>query len=184
MKSVFIGGSRNISRLNADVRTRLDNIIENNLYVLIGDANGADKAVQQYFDEKAYRNVEVFCVGGACRNNVGAWNVRAIPSDSRERDFAFYSAKDRIMTSEATVGFMVWDGKSVGTLLNVFRLLHGDKKAVVYVSPERQFFELKNVRDWGDFVTRCDPTVRRKVEQKAAQETGGDRKPVQTRLAV
>jgi hypothetical protein len=184
MKTVFIGGSRNISRLNADVRTRLDNIIENNLHVLIGDANGADKAVQRYFDEKAYRNVEVFCVGGACRNNLGAWSVRAIHSDSRERDFAFYSAKDRIMTHEANVGFMVWDGKSVGTLLNVFRLLYGDKKAVVYVSPERRFFELRNAHDWEDFVAKRDPTVRRKVEQKAAQETGGDRKPVQARLAI
>jgi hypothetical protein len=184
MKTVFIGGSRNISRLNTDVLTRLDNVIENNLHVLIGDANGADKAVQRYFYEKAYRNVEVFCVGGACRNNVGMWNVRAIHSESRERDFAFYSAKDRIMTHEADVGLMVWDGKSAGTLLNVFRLLHDGKKVVVYVSPERQFFELRNTRDWEGFAARCDPTARRKVEQKAAQEIGDGRKPVQTRLAV
>jgi len=184
MKAVFLGGSRNISRLNADVQSRLDNIIEKNLHVLIGDANGADKAMQRYFEAKAYRNVEVFCVGGSCRNNLGEWSVRTVHSDSRGRDFAFYSAKDRIMTREADVGFMVWDGKSAGTLLNVFRLLHSEKKAVVYVSHERRFFELKHADDWKDFVARCDPNVRRKVEQKAALESNEDHKLVQTRLAI
>lgn len=41
MSVVFIGGSRHLSRLNAVIRGRLDNIIERNHAVLIGDANGA-----------------------------------------------------------------------------------------------------------------------------------------------
>ena len=46
MTAVFIGGSRRISRINVDVRARLDRIVENRLPILIGDANGADKAVR------------------------------------------------------------------------------------------------------------------------------------------
>jgi hypothetical protein len=45
---VFIGGSRHITRLEAVGRRRLDRIVEKGLPVVIGDANGADKAVQRY----------------------------------------------------------------------------------------------------------------------------------------
>jgi len=44
---VFIGGSRRIRRLEAEVRRRLDRIVEKGLPVIIGDANGADKAVER-----------------------------------------------------------------------------------------------------------------------------------------
>ena len=44
---VFVGGSRHVSRLNERVRERLDKIIQKRLPILIGDASGADKAVQQ-----------------------------------------------------------------------------------------------------------------------------------------
>jgi hypothetical protein len=41
------------------------------------------------------------------------------------------------MAQEATVGFMLWDGESRGTLLNVLRLVAQEKPVVVYVAPER-----------------------------------------------
>ena len=63
MMKVFIGGSRYVSRLSADVRRRLDNIVEKRLPVLVGDANGADKAVQRYLQSKHYDLVAVFCAG-------------------------------------------------------------------------------------------------------------------------
>lgn len=50
MRKVFIGGSRRVSRLHADVRRRLDRIVEKRLPVLAGDANGADKAHQGPID--------------------------------------------------------------------------------------------------------------------------------------
>jgi hypothetical protein len=71
MIKVFIGGSRGIRRLGPEVRKRLDEIIRKQLFVLVGDANGADKAVQNYLHERGYDRVEVFCTGGHCRNNVG-----------------------------------------------------------------------------------------------------------------
>jgi hypothetical protein len=52
MVSVFVAGSRALSRLNPQLRERLDNIIRQNLTVLIGDANGADKAVQGYLAKR------------------------------------------------------------------------------------------------------------------------------------
>jgi hypothetical protein len=76
MTKVFIGGSRKLSRLNADIRHRLDRIIDGGFAVVVGDANGADKAVQSYLKSKNYDSVEVFCAGKACRNNVGSWPAR------------------------------------------------------------------------------------------------------------
>ena len=57
---------------------------------------------------------------------------------SREKTAEFYSMKDRVMAEEATIGLMMWDGQSVGTLMNVVRLLRLNKKAVVYVVPQEK----------------------------------------------
>jgi hypothetical protein len=174
MTVVFVGGSRRVSRLAPQVRERLDRIIQKGLPVLIGDANGADKAVQHYLHSRGYQNVEVFCAGDACRNNLGNWKRRHVWPNSAEKRFEFYSAKDRLMSRGATVGLMIWDGKSVGTLLNVLRLLKAKKKAVVYDAPQRKFWELRSQLEWQSFSSRCDPELRQKVEHKAALEERAD----------
>lgn len=63
----FVAGSRQLSRLNSDVKHRIDTIIEKGFTILIGDANGADRAVQRFVAEKGYRNVIVHCVRSASR---------------------------------------------------------------------------------------------------------------------
>lgn len=151
MTAVFIAGSRAISRLNAQITERLDNIINRRLSVLVGDANGADKAVQQYFAKCGYRNVTVHCMD-ACRNNVGDWPIRrhTAPSSVR-RDRHYYAIKDVAMASDATCGFMLWDGHSKGTLANILNLINTQKKVLLYVRPSRKFVtlarfdELRNV---------------------------------------
>ena len=74
------------------------------------------------------------------------------------------------MTSEATFGLMIWDGKSIGTLLNVWRLLNNNKKVVVYATPKKQFCELRDFREWEDFISHYGRDLKMKVEQKAALE--------------
>jgi hypothetical protein len=83
MKKVFLSGSRRISSLPAEVRPRLDEMIRRELAILVGDANGADKAIQTYFAKHHYPNVLVFCTAGDCRNNVGDWPVRSRCTASR-----------------------------------------------------------------------------------------------------
>jgi hypothetical protein len=181
MTKVFIGGSRHMARLNVQVRERLDTILNKGFPIIIGDANGADKAVQKYLFGKKYTNVEVFCSDGICRNNVGSWAVRSVPVRSRERTADFYYVKDRAMAEEATVGLMMWDGQSVGTLMNVFRLLKLNKKAVTYAAPQKKFLEFHNEIEWDAFIKHCDVSLRRKVEQRAALEAPVERSaPVQT----
>ena len=180
MTKVFIGGSRHVSRLNEQVRKRLDNIMEQGFPVIIGDANGADKAVQTYLHGKGYSAVQVFCTEGICRNNVGHWPIRSIKAETHDRSAQFYSAKDRVMAQEATVGLMMWDGKSVGTLVNVFRLLALSKNVVIYVVPEKGFRELRSNTEWKAFINSCDSALRHKVEQRATLDAPGRHVPLQT----
>jgi adenine-specific DNA-methyltransferase len=120
--NVFIGGSRAVSKLNAVIRARIDDLIARECTILIGDANGADKAVQQYLDKRQYSQVVVFCME-ECRNNVGAWPVRRIAPPNTRKDFSYYSAKDLAMSEEAKCGVMLWDGSSKGTLQNILTRL-------------------------------------------------------------
>lgn len=85
MSKVFFGGSRNLGRLNPALRTRLRNLITNKHTVLVGDANGVDKAVQSFFAEEGYRNVIIYCMDGECRNNVGNWEIKSINSGGRKK---------------------------------------------------------------------------------------------------
>ena len=57
MTKVFIAGSRHLSRLNADVKLRIDTMIEKGFTILVGDANGAAKVAQRHLAEKVRRNL-------------------------------------------------------------------------------------------------------------------------------
>lgn len=145
VNKVFIGGSRQLTRLNNDVIGHLDRIIESRLPVLIGDANGADKAVQNYLCERNYPNVTVFHSGKKWRNNVGNWKAEQVEPPTRRRDYNYYAAKDRRMADEANYGFAIWDGKSKGTLNQIQRLRNQDKKVLVYAANLKRFLNLSDL---------------------------------------
>jgi hypothetical protein len=147
MKRVFLGGSRKVSRLNDIIRRRLEQLTERRLQIVIGDANGADRAIQRQLAEWAYPNVEVFFVGPAPRNNVGHWPTRQIPTPRGVKGFEFYAIKDREMAEEADGGLMLWDGESRGTLANIENLLREKKPVVLYVSPAHRFLALTSLVD-------------------------------------
>jgi hypothetical protein len=154
--SVFIGGSRAISKLNEVIREQLDNLITKRCAILIGDANGTDNAIQKYFAQKHYVNVTVFCMADHCRNNVGDWPTRPIAAPPKAKGFEYYAAKDAAMAQEAKCGLMLWDGESRGTLNNVLNLLGHGKKVMVYLGPYRSFYKLSNENDLDALLARCD----------------------------
>ncbi len=139
MKKIFFGGSRRLGRLSQQVRERASNMIDEELVVLVGDANGADKAIQKFFAERAYSNVIVFFAGSLCRNNLGNWRTHPVPVQRTERDFQYYAAKDLAMSEEADYGFMIWDGESA---------------------------TFKTPTDAGELLSRVDPTTARTLDKK------------------
>jgi hypothetical protein len=172
MKKVFIGGSRRISRLDAEVTRRIDQMIERELDILIGDANGADKAVQTYLNERQYPNVAVFCTGGQCRNNVAEWPVTSVPAPHHIRDFRFFTAKDAAMAREADVGLMLWDGQSAGTIVNVARMVAANKPVVVYVSLTKDFLTVRSHSDFESLLSLCTPNVRERIDEYVLEHAG------------
>ena len=155
--SVFVAGSRQISRLPAEVKNRIDTMIEKGLQILVGDANGADKAVQQHLAAKSYPNVVVHCMENHCRNNVGHWPTRQISNPRGVRGFAYYSLKDLAMAEVAEYGLMLWDGKSKGTINNIIRLSPANKPVVVYVAPAKNFQTVKSFGDLRGVLAKGDP---------------------------
>jgi hypothetical protein len=174
MTKVFVGGSRRTSRLNEFIRSRIDNIIENGYTILVGDANGVDKSIQRYLFERGYTNVIVFCVENNCRNNIGNWESRQIEVASNKRkDFHYYSAKDVAMARETDYGFMIWDAKSKGTLVNIINLLRENKKTLVYLSPKRSFCTLSTYDDVEELLAKCSATYQHRFEDRIKiSETG------------
>jgi len=157
MTKVFFGGSRKIGRLNAEIRKRVNNVIVNRFFILIGDANGTDKALQKYLVERGYSNVIVYCSGSLCRNNLGHWRTEFVASDRTKKDFQHYVKKDEQMSEEADYGFFLWDGKSKGTLKNILTMVARKKNALVYLSPAREFVTVKSIQDINGLLDRCDP---------------------------
>jgi hypothetical protein len=106
-------------------------MIEKGFQILVGDASGADKAVQRYVADKPYPNVLVHCMKDHCRNNVGNWPTREVAGPRGAKGFEYYSLKDRAMAEAAEYGLMLWDGKSKGA----------------YVAPTKQFRTIKTFDD-------------------------------------
>jgi hypothetical protein len=171
MKTVFIGGSRRLTRINDVIRGRLDAIVEGDLAVIVGDANGADRTVQAFLADRHYPNVTVYHSGRQSRNNVGAWPAKPVEAKSAKKDFAFYAAKDRAMADAADYGFMLWDGESKGTLNNIFNLLELGKKVVVYFSPQGQCTTIVGRDDLRPLLDKCSKEARSTFESRTLKES-------------
>jgi probable addiction module antidote protein len=170
MNTVFIGGSRHVSRLPEEARERLKNIVSGKHRIIIGDAKGADAAVQKHLSSISYSNVVVYCSGEKCRNNIGRWKTNNISAPKKETGFQFYAIKDREMAREADFGYMIWDGESPGTLLNVLRLLLWDKKAVLLNTESKETKTFKSLQDWHKFISQADPILVDSLRRRATPE--------------
>ena len=63
MTTVFIAGSINIKHLDRKVKERMDNIIASDFTAVVGDADGADTAIQTYLLDRGVKNAVVYCSG-------------------------------------------------------------------------------------------------------------------------
>lgn len=156
MPTVFISGSIKIKSLDDKVKSRLDSVISSGVNVLIGDAGGVDKSVQQYLVKNNFSFVTVYCTGDSPRNNDGSWPVVNVDPPVKTKSRAYFTAKDLRMADDSDFGLMVWDCKSTGTLSNVIELLKKKKKSVVYVSSKKAFLNVSSISDLQTLVNQMD----------------------------
>jgi hypothetical protein len=141
--NVFVSGSISISKLPISAIKKIDNIINRNFTVLIGDAKGIDLQVQKYLFKKMYDNVIVYFAGSEIRNNVGNWKTKEINNNSNKKGRELYTLKDIEMAKDADYGLMIWDGLSPGTLNNIKEMKSRNKR--FYVILEGMIIDEKDV---------------------------------------
>ncbi len=163
---VFVGGSRRVTRLGRAVEEYLTDLLSGRPTILVGDANGADKAFQKSLFKVGYRHVRVFCTEGECRNNLGDWPVTAVTAPRKTRDHRFYGAKDEEMARVADRALMVWDGRSAGTLVNAARMIVLGKPVALYERLGASMLEFTDGAAWQRFVDKLNPELREEIEER------------------
>ena len=168
METIFIGGSRAISRLDSLITERLDNIIVQEFNIIIGDANGADKAIQAYLSKKNYQHVVVYCSGDHPRNNLGKWSVNSVKSDIAigVTGRNYYMIKDAKMAGDCSLGFMLWDCKSSGSLNNILNIVKTNRKCLVYLSLSKSFITFESIEKVKSFVGKFDQLLIDEFDKK------------------
>jgi hypothetical protein len=166
MTIVFVAGSLSIKRLHALFLERLDKIVASGLEVVVGDADGADGAIQQALLDRGATAVTVYCSGWTPRNNLGDWPVRRVETDAPPGSRAFFTAKDVEMAKVADYGLMMWDAKSTGTLSNVIELLKRGRTSRVFVNKEKQFLTVSDAAALESLVGLMSEGALIKAEQK------------------
>ena len=154
--NVFIAGPRATRTLNQKVKNRIDKVIESNFTILVGDAAGIDKQIQTYCHSVRYSNIKVFASNGKARNNIGRWEVINVQVPPNVRGFDFYATKDLEMAKEADYGFMIWNGKSKGTFNNMVNLVKFNKKILLYMIPDKQFYILNTMQEVNEIKNRIN----------------------------
>ncbi|MBK8454794.1 MAG: hypothetical protein IPL34_15985 [Thiofilum sp.] len=155
--TLFISGSRHIRALNSEIKARLQNIVNNQFEIIVGDAFGVDKAVQQYLADINYSAVRVFCSGSVCRNNLGNWAIEWISVDPNLKGRAFYTEKDKAMAAQADYGFVLWDGKSQGSLNNIHELIRLERKLLLWYAPRKIFHTITSIDDLQKLLSKPEP---------------------------
>ncbi|SIN83292.1 hypothetical protein [Fibrobacter sp. UWB11] len=130
---IFISGSKSISKLPDLAIVFIDQFIENNDEILIGDCYGVDAVVQQYIESKGFSNVTIYCSGVSPRNNFtsSAKIHSCIEAAKGLSDSNFHYVKDIQMAKDCDQALMIWDGKSKGTAENLKRIKQMGKTFIV-----------------------------------------------------
>lgn len=121
--------------LPKDIQKQLDDYMRKGNRIIVGDAPGIDRQVQDYLNSKKYQNVEVYGPGKEVRYTANSkWKTNPIDDPDHETGSKEWLAKkDIAMTEAADEGLaIVLDEGAKATRKNVQRLSEGGKGVRVY----------------------------------------------------
>ena len=142
MMKIVLGGSRKLAFMPEEIVARLEDYMNSNAEFLVGDAPGIDSKFQEILNFHNYKNVTVLSSAEYIRNNKGKWATRFVDSGLKSKSHARHGAKDRVMTSEANAGVMIWDKESAGTLANVMDLVNSGKPCLLYIAGDNELISI------------------------------------------
>lgn len=146
MTKIFVSGtagfgtSKALTELPESVKAFIDQCVNENYQILVGDCEGIDTLVQRYLNDINYNNICVYCSGKSCRNIVNAnWNVAHVSVPNGVSGRAFFAVKDAAMAHDADFGFAIWDGKSKGTGINIANMKEQNKPVTIFRTDKNRF---------------------------------------------
>lgn len=169
MVKMFISGSMSTDEIGKDIMDSIDFSIRKNYHIVVGDARGVDKNIQQILKSNNYKNVIVYHVGETPRNKIDSeWTSKRIEVDHmNEKLFRngrytreAQMQKDLQMALDSDFGLVIWEDikknrfgnlqVSKGSLNNIFNLLCLNKKVGVYLQghSEKGIIKLNKVADF------------------------------------
>ena len=143
-KTVFVSGSSKTQfkdspyyrkELPSYVKTSLDGYMKNGSKIVVGDAPGLDRQVQDYLNKAKYQNVDVYSPGKEVRYIANPkWNSKLIDDPDHEPYSSEWLAKKDIeMSKVADEGLaVILDEGSNATRNNIRRLEEMGKNVAVY----------------------------------------------------
>lgn len=144
-QTVFVSGSSKTQdpdsgyyrkRLPKEIRNELDESIRKKDRIVVGDAPGIDRQVQDYLNNKGYKRVEVYGPGKEVRYTANKkWKTHAIDDPEHEPySPEWLRKKDEFMTDIADKGLaVILDEGAKATRNNVDRLVSQNKEVKVYM---------------------------------------------------
>lgn len=135
---------------------KLLDIFKKKHQILVGDAKGVDVLIQNFYKNLDYKNVTVYVSGRKMRNNIFNWDTKFIDVDKGLSGFDFYSQKDKAMAHDSDYGFMIWNGKSRGTLNNMINLISERKSILLYLTINKQYYLIDSKDKLDELVAGCE----------------------------
>ena len=142
--TVFVSGSSKTQDKNSgyyrrklpkEIRKELKGNMKNGDKIIVGDAPGIDRQVQDYLNKKRYKDVEVYGPGKQVRYSANKnWKINMIDSKYPEGSKEWLAEKDKAMSRRADKGLAVVleNGGAGATRNNVKRLKKAGKEAKMY----------------------------------------------------
>lgn len=121
-------------KLPKEVIKSLDESMKKGEKIVVGDAPGIDRQVQDYLNKVGYNRVEIYSPGQETRYSANKnWKVNHIDSEAEKGSSEWLAAKDRIMAEVSTKGLaVILDEGSQATRNNIQRLIEQNKESKVY----------------------------------------------------
>lgn len=144
-RSVFISGSSKTQsedsgyyrkELPKAIQNKIDDYIKDHAHIIVGDAPGIDRQVQDYLNKKGYDAVEIYGPGKQVRYAANdKWKTNPVDApEFEEMSPEWLRKKDIAMTNDATEGLaIVLDDGAQATRNNVARLREQGKQAEVFI---------------------------------------------------
>lgn len=144
-RKVFISGSSKTQTSNSEyyreqlpeeIKKYVKGIINDNGTIIVGDAPGIDRQVQDFLKQLSYKKVEVYGPGKQVRYLAdNSWKSKPIDaSEYEEGSKEWFAKKDKAMEKASNEGLAIVleNGGSSATRKNIERLIENNKHIKVY----------------------------------------------------